>query len=192
MAQRKRNAGAIRDLELVANVVDLTGATEDYPLSVNETAKVSITAQSTLLHVAVVSGIYKLWITFDATTFAGTQDIQLLPNNTTFSNEFRIIAHLDEVALGGDEVDVDQDSSTFDNFYLEGFPGSFNMIPWGIDCTIFIGSGTASLISHSHGLATNQRQQTIGMEWRTSVWTSLGTINAGEIATGTAYIKREA
>jgi hypothetical protein len=183
MAQRKRNAGAIRDLELVANVVDLTSATEDYPLSVNETAKITISAASTPLNIAVEDGVYEIDLIFDRSTFAADRSVGLQANNATgvglytFEGIQATVASTTMQVLSTDE---------------HRFTGGILSRPIACYGRLYIFGTNSTLLSHANGttLAGDSYLYETSTRRSSFTHTSLGTLVTGEACTGVAYVKR--
>lgn len=191
MAQRKRNSGKIRDLELVAGVVDLTGATADYPLSVNETAKINITAASTPLNIAVEDGVYELHIIIDPETFAADSNANLQLNGADQTGEiYRNTTRISE-SIATDEIDTDF-SNADDRFYF--------VYDLGRICSIRATLHKRSSDAYCHnstilytlpgGVALLHTDDNKSYWPSASDWTSMGNLVFTEAATGVCYVKR--
>lgn len=168
-------------------VVDLTSAVADYSLSVNETAKINITAASTPLNIAVEDGVYEVNILFDNSTFAAGQPTALNPNNTTYANGFSFTASRADVGFATDEIDVTE--STAQTTHVID-PGSLTPRQIEIKLTIF---GTISSIvttMHCNTSANNRIVQSASYWNNGVVHSSLGTLSIVEAATGVCYVKR--
>lgn len=173
---------------LQPRVIDLTNVSTDYELSVGETAKITITAASTALNVAVEDGVYEIDLIFDPTTFAADQTIALNPNNTTYVGLLGFLADLDSTAIATDETD------TVDvNVDEHRFSGSVMMRPhhaWG----------RLTILGNRTSMFFKCRGRTVaGVNYKfdgsTSgdiavPHTSLGTVLTGEACIGMAYVKR--
>ncbi len=174
------------DTGLLNTVVDLTSAVADYALSVNETAKITITAASTNLHISVTNGVYEINAIFDDTTFGANQTISLNPNNTTYVGEVKVIRMIGDTSIATDEYDTataDVDAHAFSGGAIS--PRHFH--------SKLIISG---MISDMHTNLTGTTGGTRRMISASSVWagsaahTLLGTLSIGEVASGTLYVTR--
>src|SRR5688572_8161515 len=96
----------VEDLELVTTVIDLTSASSDYTLSVNETAKINITAASTPLNIAISAGKYEIDILFDVSTFAANSVFGIQANNAASVGNFIRFALKGSTTFATDEIDV--------------------------------------------------------------------------------------
>jgi len=172
----------------LCNVVDLTGAEEDYPLAIGETARINISAASTLLHIAVEDGVYDIDGIFDEASFAADQVINLNANNTTYANEFRAVRISADTSFATDEVDTGE-STTLAAHALSGNsavkPRHFNgrLIISGV-----LSNMTITMMCTSAG---SQRLSVTTSSWPVSVaHSSLGTLSIVEPATGVIYVRR--
>lgn len=174
-------------------VVDLTGASSDYDLSVGETAKIDVTAASTALNIAVEDGVYDIFCEFDISTFNADRSIRLQVNNTDYTGEFVGSRFAASTAFTTDEVDAAE--PTADNHLMSfGVSGNGDIRPYRIDSRLIINGNRSSLFSESFGTAGGTRIQGHIRTQRnaTPAHTSLGTLSIGEVATGIVYVHRVA
>jgi hypothetical protein len=171
-------------------VVDLTSASSDYELSVNETAKITITAASTPLNIAVEDGVYELHMEFDATSFAADQAVQLDINNTTYVGTVAFVGLEANTAIATDEVDARDAGVDGHRFY----PASLVRPQTACGRLIITSanSGTTSLMSEARGRSVAGLNYIFHISTRMTgtPHTSLGTLQVGEVATGVCYVKR--
>jgi hypothetical protein len=184
---RSLNALGVR-LQKVNTVIDVTSETSDYSLSVNETAKITISAASTPLNIATMDGKYSISMDFDISTFASDQTLLFQVNNTDYTNEFLITRLNASTALATDEVDTADVTANNHRFT----PGTFS--PYRIDCELVIRGNQSSLMSYAYGTNSTNRfiSFTGSVRNASPAHTSLGTLNLGEACTGVLYVKRQA
>jgi len=86
----------LNSLDKGGNIVDLTTAATDYPLSIGETATITFSSSTSVpLRVATVEGAYEIMlIHIDLASSPTNVNTWLNPNNTTYSGKFKE-QHLD-------------------------------------------------------------------------------------------------
>lgn len=175
--------------------INITTYSVDYPLSVGEVVKVNVTAASTPLNVSVSDGIYDIICDFDETTFAATQVITLEINNTTYSSTFNTTRFAASTVFATDEVDT-TDGSQDSHQMSASDGGAADLSPYMIHSRLVITGNRSTLFSTSYGTTaaagagTNIVGKICSRRNASPAHTSLGTLNAGEVATGVVYIHR--
>ena len=171
-------------IEKLTTVKDLTSATEDYALSVNETAKIDISAASTDLHIALTDGVYTIDLEFDGSTFASDQTITLNGNGSTHTNEFSFVVFRGSTALATDEVDVGDGTTDFHRLT------NSSTTPLYVNARLVI-NGTRSRLLSQYLTDTSGTLSigSCGSSWTAEALTSLS-LETGEAATGVCYVKR--
>jgi len=175
---------------LLNTVVNTTSESPDYELSVGETAVINITAASTPLNIAVEDGVYSLTFEFDQSTFGADREVTLEINNTTYVGEF--VASRFSASTGYATDEVDTSDATLDAHHMvAGLAGANTARPYRIDARLVISGQRSTLFSDYFGTSTSRIQGSIrSLRNATPTHTSLGTLNAGEVVTGTAYVQR--
>jgi len=170
-----------RKLDIVS---DLKNASSDYLLSINETAKITISSASTPLNIEVQDGWYEMRIQFDQGSFAADQTTQLNPNNTTYVGAFNRLNAIFDTSIATDELDVSTASEDYVNF------GSLSA--QYIKCEILVFGDERSFSWSSRGSNSGNERLLNGVtQWNsTTDYTSLGTLVVGESVTGICYVKR--
>jgi hypothetical protein len=178
--------GWIKHVTLFGTIKDLTSAASDYSLSINETAKINITAASTPLNIAVSDGWYEIAIVFNQSTFSADRAVSLDPNNTTHTNEMSRSNVLFDVNVATDELDVSEATEST----LSVGSASF----FSINAKIVIFGNHKEWEWRARGLVTGNRRMFFGNSyWNSSTaWTSLGTLQCVEVVTGICYVTRVA
>jgi hypothetical protein len=173
-------------IEKLTTVKDLTSATEDYALSVNETAKIDISAASTDLHIALEDGVYEIFLIFSPATFASDRVIGLLPNGQQYANEFTQIMLRGDTSITTDEVDVI--TQTLNNHRFSGVA----LKPNQINSVLTISGNMSYLMSEAVGTNSGNLNITkTSTTWdQSTAHESAGSIEIGEAATGVCYVKR--
>jgi hypothetical protein len=174
------------EISLRQSVADLTSATSDYSLSVNETAKITITEQSTVLRVAMENGLYEMSIVFDPNSFSADRNLSLTPNGVTQTNEIESQDIQFSTNVATDELDV-MVTTTDSAFRLN----VTSVIPSSLKSTIMIFDEEAVMMTELYALNDGTYEtQKVNSRWRTADWTSLGTLDIGEVAEAVCYVKR--
>jgi hypothetical protein len=180
------NTAAIAKLN---TVVDLTSAVADYSLSVNETAKINITAASTPLNIAVTNGSYDFRIVFDPSTFAADSTFYLQINNADKTGAVIKSADRASTAFATDEVDTNDaacdghlDLGGLTNMELLHITGSLTIMGAFSSMSGRVWGQTGAGVEHMVDISTH---------WA-GTHTSAGTIVISEAATGVCYVKRTA
>lgn len=185
-------SGEIKELQTgdalpgIPGVVDLSSVTEDYALSVGETAIISCSgATSVPLHVAVAGYKYELSIFCTSLVDSSNGDwVQLNPNNTTYSGQFfwnRLYQYNGGYSGG--------DTGTND-YFIVGAGLLRNS-----ETHLYTATGGKSwqcVMGKAFTGNTNTRVMIMDGVWddTTTVWSSLGTIVFPVAWTGMVVIKR--
>jgi hypothetical protein len=172
------------------NWKDLTNATEDYALSIGETAYISFSNTNTVsLHIATSNGtFYELNLLCSnniGTSGATSGAIKLKPNNTTYTDAFRrrqLYVNSASTSVGYNVVNDDDtfaigfafsDSSVLISNFTTSKTVRCNIIKWGLTDDI-----ATLILSASSWVDT------------TTAWTSLGTITFPQNTTGKILVRR--
>jgi hypothetical protein len=171
----------------IAGRVDLSNATEDYPLAVGEEAIINFTdATSVPLHIATQDGtVYELHLIPSnpgGTSGGGNNPIYLNPNNTTYSNAF-VYASLYRNSAGSNS-----DYITNSAFKIgHGYSAVYCII---INRTVY---KNIRAYFDVYGLSPDYPTIVISsIDWRdtTTPWTSLGTITFPQSTSGQILVRR--
>lgn len=185
--EQVKNLSGSGNVSLLNTVKDLTSATSDYSLSVNETAKIDITAASTALNIAVSDGVYEMNMVFDESTFASDGQVIFQPNNQDHAGEFFYVGERFSDAIATDELDVSDGGAARDNIFF-AFSAT---TPRAMRAKITILGTRSSCFSELFGTQSgNPADQAVKTSWVATAWTSLGTLVLPEDATGICYVKR--
>ena len=167
--------------------IDLTSATSDYELSVGEVAKITISAASTPLNIAVEDGVYEIDLSFDPTTFSADRVVQLDINNAAQTGLVAFNGYISGTVIATDEFDASD--ATTDSHRFIGIVASIPDHAWG---RLIIRGSRSSFFAETKGqtLAGDTYLYKLSTRFGNAPHTSLGTLQIGEAATGVCYVKR--
>lgn len=172
----------LNSLDKGENIVDLTSATEDYPLAVGQTATITFIAVTSVpLHVATVEGLYEMTVVGNIKTATTSSFISLQPNNADTSNIKSVVTANNGTVYGSAETNNTR-------FHLAAG-------------AIFCGRSSISTFTQSKTVLTDGAHRESGATSKTymrrdfwdntsTVWSSLGTIVLSESQTGKIVIRR--